>query len=100
MSKHRFAHKNDILVEDGWHVVRNERPYDMYGKKKKYIYFNVYHYHDGKEVFTGGMQYTGLCTSERMWLDQGWRCTSCQMNSPDIINGYMRLIEWSMSHDD
>ena len=96
----RVAYKNDILIEDNWHVVRNERDYSLYGEDKKYIFFNVYHFHEGEK-------FTGLCTADRSWIIGGcrsggsvWTCTSCQTESPDIINGYMNLIEWSMSHDD
>lgn len=32
-------HVNDVLIEEGWHIVRNQREYNMYGEKKNTIWF-------------------------------------------------------------
>ncbi len=100
MRRHKIHHKNDVLVEDGWHIVRNERNYGMGGKNKQYIYFMVYHAHTGYPS-TSGTHYTGLCTTERTGMyDNGtwqWTCTNCRSHAPDVVSGYMNLIEWSMN---
>ena len=89
-----------MLVEEGWHIVRNERNYDMYGKNKKAIWFMVYHEHIGMPS-TMGHKFTGLCTTERSGMYYNgswtWTCTNCRNTAPDVVNGYMNLIEWSIA---
>ena len=88
-------HPNDVLVEDGWHIVRNERKYDaVYGGIHSSIWFTVFHDHKGL---------VGLCAAARkgMYYDGSWtwRCNKCQKDAPDVVQGYMHMIDWSMSHD-
>ncbi len=88
-------HSNDVLVEGNWHVVRNERPYDMYGKKKKYIWFTLYHNHEHWPNL-------GMCSTERSAgpSDGTWMCGMCTKQVPDVVAGYMNLIKWSMEDAD
>ena len=90
-------HPNDVLVHEGWKVVRNESPYNMYGSKKKMIWFTLYHDHEGPD-----RNFRGMCTTRRSAgpSDGSYMCDNCTEQAPDVVQGYMNLIEWSMNDAD
>jgi len=93
---HMRQNQNDVLVEGNWTIVLNERPYDIYGNKKRYIWFNMYHDHPHCKANKG------LCHAERAAgsSDGGWICAICTRPAPDVVEGYMNLIVWRMEDAD
>jgi hypothetical protein len=102
----RVNHPNDVIAKDGWHVVRNERPYDMYGDgNKKMIWYNTYHYHEGVGLIRclmSPLSMTGadfLSDSEVTLRPRLW-CRSCSTEAPDYIQGFLKMIEWGERDED
>lgn len=86
-------HPNDVLVVDGWHIVRNEylalvgTSLDTPNK----VYFRLYH--ACESGMTKTRRTAGPSDGPRM-------CDSCKKLAPDVVQGYMNLIDWSMEDAD
>jgi hypothetical protein len=92
-------HPNDVLVKDGWHIVRNEDPI------QKVRWYSVYHNHEGM----GGMYRTvvnphltkSLSAHEEQYEIVPRRsCRYCDEQAPAVVDGFMRMIKWSEEHAD
>jgi len=100
----RVNHPNDVIAKDGWHVVRNERPYrkdiDMYGDgNKKMIWYNTYHYHEGVGLSQCVMSPLAMVGADFMsdgevTLEPHLFCRSCSTEAPDYIQGLLKLIQY------
>jgi hypothetical protein len=95
----RVNHPNDVIAKDGWHVVRNERPYDMYGDSaKKMIWYNTYHYHKG--VGLNRCLMSPLMSDGEVTLEFRLFCRRCSTEAPDYIQGFLKMIAWSERDED
>ena len=88
-------HRNDVLVVDGWHIVRNEY-LAMAGTGidvGNNVYFRLYH------ACEKGMTKTVRSAGNRGGSGGVLVCKTCTKQAPDVVQGYMNLIEWSMSDE-
>jgi hypothetical protein len=103
--KFRENHPNDVIAKDGWHVVRNERSYDLYGMDKKLIWYNTYHYHEGVGLspchqVPSAMEGLVFSSTTEVTLEPHLWCRRCSEEAPDYIQGFLKLIAWGDKHED
>ena len=94
----RKQHPNNVLVEEGRHIVRNESRY-LAGTgfdSPLRLTFNLYHACEKgmtKTRRSAGPSDVGDGTGR-------WVCNDCTRQAPDVVQGYMNLIDWSMEDAD
>jgi hypothetical protein len=100
--KFRVNHPNDVIAKDGWHVVRNERSYDMYGDgNKRMIWYNTYHYHEGIGLNRCTVSPSvSLVREGEITLTPHMFCRSCSTEVPEYIQGFLKMIAWSERDED